>query len=71
VIAFAGATPTSHPVVTGAVVLSRYTPRRRRIAATYGPYSLLRSLEDMLNDTPLAHAAGTRSFAKAVLKPAG
>jgi phosphatidylinositol-3-phosphatase len=67
VIAFAGSRSTGHPVTTGALVLSRWTPAHRRIATAYGPYALLRSAEDMLNDTPLAHAAKVAAFAKEVL----
>jgi hypothetical protein len=67
VIAFAGSKRSGHPLRTGAVVLSRYTPAHTKIGATYTPYSLLRSLEDMLNDKPLAHAAGARAFAAATL----
>ena len=70
-IAFAGTTPANHPTATGALVLSRYTPRRKRIAAPYDPFGLLRSVEDMLNDTPLAHAARATSFAQAVLSRPG
>lgn len=69
VIAFAGTRATVHPIRTGALVLSRYASRGTRLSPTYRPYSLLRSLEDMLNDTPLAHAATATSFAKAVLAP--
>ena len=66
VIAFAGdgGRPTAR---TGALVLSRWTARGRRLPRSYGPYSLLRSLEDMLDLTPLAHAASAQAFAEAVL----
>ena len=67
VIAFAGSKRSSHPLRTGAIVLSRYTPAHTKIGATYTPYSLLRSIEDMLNDKPLAHAAGAKAFAAATL----
>ncbi len=67
VIALVASAPAAHPATTGALVLSRYTPRGRRIATPYDPYGLLRSMEDMLNDAPLAHAAGATSFARAVL----
>ncbi len=67
VIAFAGSKPVGHPVTTGALVLSRYRSGRRRIASPYDPYALLHSMEAMLDDTPLAHAARAPSFAHAAL----
>jgi phosphatidylinositol-3-phosphatase len=67
IIAFAGTRSAGHPVTTGALVLSRHTARDKRIATAYDPYALLRSVEDMLNDTPLARAAKVPSFATKVL----
>jgi hypothetical protein len=67
VIALTGSKRSGHPLRTGAVVLSRYTPAHTKIGASYTPYSLLRSIEDMLNDKPLAHAAGASAFAKVTL----
>ncbi len=69
VIAFAasGARHSSGPIRTGALVLSRYARARRTISTTYGPYSLLHSVELMLGFTPLAHADKAPSFAGAVL----
>jgi hypothetical protein len=55
------------PVRTGALVLSRFARPGRRLGVAANPYSLLRSVEDMLDLTPLAHAAAARSFARAVL----
>jgi phosphatidylinositol-3-phosphatase len=52
---------------TGALVLSRWTRHRTTVRGSYGPYSLLHSLEQMLDYQPLAHAAAAPSFAKAVL----
>jgi hypothetical protein len=52
---------------TGALVLGHSVRRGRRLARSYTPYSLLRSVEDMLGFTPLAHAAKAPSFAKDVL----
>ncbi|HEY6526095.1 MAG TPA: hypothetical protein VIY10_20085 [Solirubrobacteraceae bacterium] len=69
VLAFAGE-PGRHPgrpVHTGALVLSHYTPKGKVIATTYEPYSLLRSIEDMLGDTALAHAQSAPSFAQTIL----
>jgi hypothetical protein len=54
-------------VRTGALVLSRYAHRGKTISAAYTPYSMLRSLEDMLRYTPLARAASAPSFATAAL----
>jgi hypothetical protein len=69
VIAFAGeGVKRAGPQVrTGALVLSRYTPRRKTIVTAYSPYSLLRSVEDMLRYAPLARARSAPSFAPAVL----
>jgi phosphatidylinositol-3-phosphatase len=59
-------TPTG-PVRTGALVLSRYTAAGHVVATPYGPYSVLRTAEDLLGYTPLAHAASAPSFASAAL----
>jgi hypothetical protein len=52
---------------TGALVLSRWTHKGKTISTSYGPYSVLRSMEDMLDLQPLAHAATAPSFAASVL----
>jgi hypothetical protein len=52
---------------TGALVLGHSVRRGRKLAGSYTPYSLLRSVEDMLGFTPLAHAAKAPSFAKNIL----
>lgn len=69
VIAFAATGPQAGPglVRTGALVLSRYAAKGKTIATRYGPYSLLRSIEDMLGYAPLGHAKSAPSFAAAVL----
>lgn len=69
VIAFAGdGVKRAGPKVrTGALVLSRYAHRSKTITTAYTPYSLLRSLEDMLRYTPLARAKSAPSFATAAL----
>jgi hypothetical protein len=69
VIAFAGdGVKRSGPKVrTGALVLSRYARRGKTVTTAYTPYSLLRSLEDMLRYTPLARAKSALSFATAAL----
>ena len=69
VIAFAGAgvKRAGKATPTGALVLSQWTHHHRTIATTYQPYSLLRSVEDMLGATPLARAKHAPSFATAVL----
>ena len=70
ILAFAGARDADSRRVsrTGALVLSPRTRKGKVISTAYGPYSLLRSVEDMLGDTALAHAQSARSFAKAVLQ---
>jgi phosphatidylinositol-3-phosphatase len=69
ILAFAGEQDRhpGHPVRTGALVLSRYAKKGKVISTTYQPYSLLRSIEDMLGDTALAHAQAAPSFAQAIL----
>jgi phosphatidylinositol-3-phosphatase len=67
VIAFAGTGHGTHPIRTGAIVLSRYARKGKTVRGPYGPYSLLRSTEDMLGYTPLAHSKAASSFAAAVL----
>jgi hypothetical protein len=54
-------------VRTGALVLSHDTKKGKVISTAYTPYSLLRSVEDMLGDTALARAKGAPSFAQAIL----
>jgi hypothetical protein len=68
VIAFSGdGIKASGPAVkTGALVLSRWTKGGAKISAPYTPYSLLRSVEDMLRYQRLAKAATAKSFAAAV-----
>jgi hypothetical protein len=67
IIAFTGAGARSG-ADTGALVLSRWTPRGRRIATAYSAYSLLHSIEDMLDLAPLARATGAPAFAERVLR---
>jgi hypothetical protein len=69
IIAFAGerARDSGRAFRTGALVLSPRTAKGKVISTAYGPYSLLRSTEDMLGDTALAHAQTAPSFAKAIL----
>jgi phosphatidylinositol-3-phosphatase len=66
-LAGSGDTNLGQMVRTGTVVLSRYTKHGTKVSGDYTPYSLLRSVEDMLNYQPLAHAATASSFAKKVL----
>ncbi len=70
VIAFSGdgTKPSGPAVKTGALVLSRWTKRGAKVAAAYTPYSLLRSIEDMLRYQRLAKAATAKSFAASVLR---
>jgi phosphatidylinositol-3-phosphatase len=59
------------PVRTGALVLSRYARRGKTIDRSYGPYSVLRTIEQTLGYTPLAHAKSAPSFAEAALRKHG
>jgi hypothetical protein len=68
--ALTGATAPGGPVPTGAVVLSRYAKAGKTVSAAYNPYSVLRSVEDLLGYKPLAHATSARSFVSAVLPAA-
>jgi hypothetical protein len=69
ILAFAGerGRHPGHLVRTGALVLSHYAKKGKVISTAYTPYSLLRSVEDMLGDTALAHAQAASSFAQAIL----
>jgi hypothetical protein len=69
ILAFAGerGRHPGHVVRTGALVLSHYAKKGTVISKAYTPYSLLRSVEDMLGDTALAHAQAAPSFAQAIL----
>jgi phosphatidylinositol-3-phosphatase len=69
VITFAasGGNSVGQMVRTGTLVLSKYTKHGVKVGGTYDPYSLLRSVEDMLDYQPLANAATASSFAKKVL----
>jgi hypothetical protein len=68
----AGATPAAAgPVRTGALILSPLLAKTKStVATTYGPYSLLRTTEDLLGYTPLVHAKTAKSFATTVFKVA-
>ena len=68
--ALTGATAPGGPVPTGALVLSRYAKAGKIVSATYNPYSVLRSVEDLLGYKLLAHATSARSFVSAVLPEA-
>lgn len=68
--ALTGATAPGGPVPTGALVLSRYAKAGKIVSATYNPYSVLRSVEDLLGYKPLARATSARSFVSAVLPEA-
>jgi hypothetical protein len=62
-----GATAGPDPVRTGALVISRYGAPGHTIAHAYDPYSLLRSVDDLLGFKPLVNAARARSFVAAAL----
>jgi len=55
------------PVRTGALILSPLARKGRTVSGTYGPYSVLRTIEDLFGYTPLVHAKSARSFASTVL----
>ncbi len=66
----APATPSNpDPLKVGALLLSRYASPGGTDAVAYGPYSMLRSVEDIFQLDYLAGAGGTkvRSFAPALL----
>ncbi len=64
--AAAGATRQG-PVKTGALILSPLAAKRRTLSGAYGPYSVLRTIEDLLGYTPLVHAKNARAFEKTAL----
>jgi hypothetical protein len=66
-IAFTGPPGPGRPGPTGALVLSRFTRPGAVVRAPYRPYSLLRTIEDLLGLAPLAHARSAPSFAAAAL----
>lgn len=65
--ALTGAAAGGGPVPTGALVLSRYAAAGTTISTTYNPYSVLRSVEDLLGYKPLVHAKSAHSFDAAAL----
>jgi phosphatidylinositol-3-phosphatase len=52
---------------TGALILSPLALKGRTVSGSYGPYSVLRTTEDLLGYTPLVRAKSARSFAGVVL----
>ena len=65
--AAASSPKTSKAVRTGALVLSKYATTGTTVKTTYNPYSVLVSIEDLFDFTPLAHAKGANSFLSAAL----
>ncbi len=66
--ASAGTTPSGAELRTGALLVSPLLQPGASDAASYDPYSLLRSTEDLFGLSPLARAGGkTRSFAPSLL----
>ena len=53
----------SQPVRTGALILSPTVKNGSTVTTRYNPYSVLRSVEDLLGYTPLVHAKTAKSFA--------
>jgi phosphatidylinositol-3-phosphatase len=63
-----GSTDSAGPVRTGALIISRYAHAGKTVAKAYNPYSILRSVEDLLGLQPLlAHAKAAKSFVAAAL----
>jgi hypothetical protein len=73
VILFAQTGPTKGPgpQQTGALVLSPLAARHKTIQDIFDPYSILRGIEDLLGEKPLAHAKGATSFVPDALPKAG
>ncbi len=71
--ASSAATAPATPRQVGALLLSRYATPGATNAAAYGPYSLLRSVEDLFGLAHLARANGGKvgSFAPALLGESG
>jgi hypothetical protein len=73
IIAFATSTwasgnaPDRHPIRVGALILSRYAKRGRTVSTSYGPYTILRSVEDLFGYDDLAQAHTAKSFVSAAL----
>jgi phosphatidylinositol-3-phosphatase len=57
----------AQPVKTGALILSPLAQKGRTVSGSYGPYSVLGTIEDLLGYAPLAHAKSAKSFASTVL----
>jgi phosphatidylinositol-3-phosphatase len=55
------------PVRSGALILSPLAAKGRTLSGAYGPYSVLRTIEDLLGYTPLVHAKNAHSFAETAL----
>jgi phosphatidylinositol-3-phosphatase len=62
-----GAAGSGSQTRAGALVISPYTSAGKKISASYDPYSLLRSIEDLFGYSALAHAAKAKSFIAAAL----
>jgi hypothetical protein len=67
VFAKAPSTDGSGPVRTGALILSPKIKAGSTVSTRYSPYSVLRSVEDLLGYTPLVHASTAKSFANVAL----
>jgi hypothetical protein len=55
-------------LVGGALVLSRYARRSKTVTGRYTPYSLLRSIENLLGYQPVARARSAHSIVRAALR---
>jgi phosphatidylinositol-3-phosphatase len=68
-VAEAAATPGADPLKTGALLISPLLTPGGTDGAAYGPYSLLRSIDELFGLVPLAEAGGRKvhSFASAFI----
>jgi hypothetical protein len=62
-----GAAGSGSPTRAGALVISPYTRAGTKVSASYDPYSVLRSIEDLFGYSAVAHAAKAKSFIAAAL----
>jgi phosphatidylinositol-3-phosphatase len=58
---------SARPMRTGVLIVSPFAKRGRTVTSPYGPYSILRSIEDLFGLTSLGHAKTAASFVSAAL----
>jgi hypothetical protein len=59
----------NEPIPTGALVLSRSTPKGQILSTIYDPDSVLRVVDDLLGLKPLGMASAARSFEGKAFRP--